>query len=142
MTDATLASGIERLQAVNEAIQGGDRDEFRRSIANVMAADCEWDPLITAVEGGQDYRGRDGLADFFDDFLGSFEVRYVDPQFRAVGDHVVLLLADMRMRGRESGIDVARELGVVFEFEDGFVRRARAFESHREAAAEAEALGA
>ncbi len=141
MTQSALDTRIARLQALNEAIQRGDRDGFRTRITEVMHADCEWDPLIAAVEGG-DYRGRDGMADFFDDFLGSFEVRYVDPDFRAVGDDAVLLLADMRVRGRESGVEVPRELGVLFEFEGGLVRRARAYESHREARAAAEALDA
>ncbi len=141
MSQSTLDTRVARLQALNEAIQRGDRDGFRERIAEVMHAECEWDPLITAVEGG-DYRGREGMADFFDDFLGSFEVRYVDPDFRPVGDEAVLLLATMRVRGRESGIEVPRELGVLFEFEDDLVRRARAYESHADAVAAAEALDA
>jgi SnoaL-like domain len=137
VTNATLASGIERLRVVMDALERADGDAFRAAIADVMAADCEWEPLITEVEGGQDYRGRDGMADFFDDFVGAFEVRYIDPQFRAIGEHVVLVLVTMELRGRESGIEVPREMGAVFEFEDGLVRRARAFDSHREAEAEA-----
>jgi hypothetical protein len=141
VTQPALASGIERLQAMNEAIERGDRDEFGSLIAAVIHVDCDWTPLITAVEG-RSYKGREGMVAFFEDFLGSFEVRYLDPEFRPLGDAAVLLLTTMQMCGRDSGVEVLRELGVIFEFEEGLVRRARAYDSHREATAEAEALRA
>jgi ketosteroid isomerase-like protein len=142
VTRSALSTGTEKVRALNEALQSGDREGFRELVARIVHPDSEWEPLITAVEGGHEYRGREGMADFFDDFLGSFEVRYIDQQLLPIGDDAVLFLTAMRVRGRESGIEVPREVGVVFEFEDGLVRRARAYESHDEARAAAEALDA
>jgi hypothetical protein len=141
VTQPALASGIERLQAMNQAIERGDLDGFRAVISTVMHVDCDWAPLIAAVEG-RSYTGREGMAAFFEDLLGSFEVRYLNPEFRPVGDEAVLFLSTMQMRGRESGVQVLRELGVVIQFEEGLVRRARAYDSHGEAIAQGEALGA
>jgi hypothetical protein len=138
MTAAT-ASRKERLEGVYDALQRRDREDFRRRIVELMHPDCEWTPLITEVEGGGPYHGPDGMIEFFDDFLGSFEVRYVDPEFRSVGADTVLLLVTMQVRGRESDVEVPRELGLVFEFEDELVRRAHAHYSHDRAIAESEA---
>jgi ketosteroid isomerase-like protein len=142
VTRTAPTTGIEQIQALNDALQRGDREGFRELIEGVIHPDCEWQPLITGVEGADHYRGREGMAEFFDDFIGSFEVRYVEQEFRPVGDRGVLMLTVMRVRGRESGVEVSREVGCIFEFEDGLVRRARAYESHAEAAAAAEALHA
>ena len=129
-----MTARIEHLSAVVDAIRRGDRDDFRRRAERIMHPDCEWEPLITAVEG-RDYRGPDGVAAFFEDFVGTFEVSSLDHELRAAGDGTVLMLATMRVRGRESGIEVPRELAVIFEFEGDLVRHARAYESHREAEA-------
>ena len=138
---AAVASRIERLQALYAAIEEGDRERFRARIDEVMHVDCVWEPLIAAVEGGR-YVGRDGMVAFFEDFLGSFEVRYVDPEFRPVGERAVVLLVTMKLRGRESGVAFPGELGVTFEFDGALVRRARAYDSHAAALADAEALDA
>jgi ketosteroid isomerase-like protein len=142
VTRSALATEIERLEALNDALQRRDRESFREAVVHVIHPDCEWEPLITGVEGAEHYRGREGMAEFFDDFLGAFEVRYIDQDFRPVGDRGVLMLTVMRVRGRESGVEVTREVGCIFEFEDGLVRRARAYESHGEARTAAEALHA
>jgi hypothetical protein len=137
VTAATLSREIEGLRSFTQAIERGDRDAVHTLLLEVFHPDCEWEALIGAVEG-RDYRGRDGMARFVDDLSGSFDVSYSDPDFRVVGPSTVLMLTTTEMHGHESGIDIVRELGVIAEFEDGLVRRARAYESHREATAEAE----
>jgi hypothetical protein len=132
---------IDRLRHLGGALETGDRDEFRVRVARVMHADCEWVPLIGAVEGRR-YVGQEGMAEFFDDFLGTFEAHYVDTYYEAVGEDAVLFLSTMELSGRESGVSVTRELGVVFEFDGDRVRRARAHDSHAAARGDAEALHA
>ena len=141
MTGATRATAVEQLQAVNDAIARGDREEFRRLIEELMHPDAEWTPLITAVEGGG-YRGPGGVMDFYDDLVGSFEVSYSDTEFRTVGGSVLLELEKMHLRGHESEIEAVYEIGVTYEFDGDRVRRARVYGSHAEAIAAAEALGA
>ena len=139
MTGAIRATAIERLQAVNDAIERGDRDGFRRLVDELMHPEAEWIPLITAVEG-RGYRGHDGVMDFYDDLAGSFGVSYTDTEFRTVGDSAVLALENMHLRGHESEIEAVYEIGVLYEFDGDRVRRAQVYESQAEAIAAAEAL--
>jgi hypothetical protein len=141
VTAATFATITERLQAVYDAIERGDREEFRRLTADLMHPDAEWKPLITAVEGGG-YRGPEGILDFYDDLVGSFEVSYSDREFRAVGENVVLGLERMRLRGHESEIEQVYAIGVIYELDGDRVRRAQVYDSQDAAIAAAEALRA
>ena len=129
-----MSQNVARIEGLADALRRGDREAFRDQAAAVMHGDAEWTPLIAAVEG-REYRGAEGMARFFDEFLGTIELVSLDADFRAIGDDLVLMLATMCVRGRESGIEVPRELAVIFEFEAGRVRQARAYESHREAEA-------
>jgi hypothetical protein len=127
-----VSDKVARVEGLADALRRGDREAFRERAAAIMHDDADWKPLITAVEG-REYRGSDGMARFFDDFLGTIELVALEAEFRQAGDDVVLMLATMRVRGRESQIEVPRELAIIFEFEAGRVRHARAYESHREA---------
>jgi ketosteroid isomerase-like protein len=123
----------------HDAMEAGDRDVLGTLLVDTLHPDCEWAPLVIGVEG-QTYRGPDGARAFFEDFLDSFEVRYEDRQLRAIGDRAVLFLCRMALRGRASGVDVVQEMGVLYEFDDGLLRRGRAYPSHAEAIAAAEAV--
>jgi ketosteroid isomerase-like protein len=141
MTTETPSRNVEMVRRSLEAMEGGNRDAFRELIDQIAHPEVEWTPLIgTGVEGS--YQGREQIANFFEDFVGSFEVRYEDREIRAFGDRFVLLLARMRLKGRESGVEVDQELGSVYEFEDGLLRRGRAYPTHEEALAAAEAVNA
>jgi ketosteroid isomerase-like protein len=124
-----------------ETMESGDRDLFEARLEEIMHPDCEWKPLVVVVEG-RSYRGYDGMRDFAEDFLGSFEVRYEDRTLRAIGERGVLLLATMKLRGRESGIDVSQEVGVLFELEDGRILNGDVTASHADALSAAEAIDA
>jgi hypothetical protein len=141
VTAATRLTAIEQLQAVNDAIERGDREEFRRLIERLMHPEAEWRPLITAVEG-DGYRGHAGVMDFYDDLAGSFKVAYRDVEFRTIGENVVLALENMCLRGHESEVEAVYPVGVIYEFDGGRVRRAQVYESQADAIAAAEALRA
>ena len=129
-----MSANVAPIEGLVDALRRGDREAFRRRAAAIMHEEADWTPLIAAVEG-REYRGPDGMARFFDEFLGTIELVSLAAEFRAVGEDVVLMLATMRVRGRESRIEVPRELAVIFEFDGGRVRHARAYESHHEAEA-------
>ena len=141
MTTDTATRNVEALRGFLDAIEVGDRDRLRALLADFVHPDCEWSALVGEVEGTV-YEGREGMGSFYDDLLGSFEVRYDHRELRPLGDRAVLLVCRMELRGRQSGVAVSQELGVTSEFEDGRLRRARAYPSHAEALAAAEALGA
>ena len=129
---------VAAVQRFNEAMEAGDRDALAEVVDELTHPEAEWAPLVTAVEG-QVYRGREGARTFFRDFHESFTVHYADPEFRRVGADDVLMLSRMELRGRGSGIDVSQEIGVIFEFDEGLVRRGRVFPGHAEALAAVEA---
>jgi ketosteroid isomerase-like protein len=129
----------EMLRVSAESIERRDREAGKRQIEAFWHEDCEWSPLIAGVEGASTYHGREGVLQFFEDFLGSFEVRYHDIEFEQVGD-VVIWLSRMEVRGRESGVEVERELGVVYELDEGLIRHGKAYDSHAAALRAAEEL--
>ena len=131
---------IEAIRRAYDLFEAGDREALAALAEEVMHPDCEWIPYVTGVEG-RTYRGREGMLEFIDDFLGAFSVTYDIEAVRPVGPRTVLVLGSMTLHGRESGVEVPQDLAVLFEFEDGLIRRGEA--SDRETAiAAAEAVGA
>ena len=138
LTAAEFDAAAQGVREGASAIERRDREALERLIAERWHEDCEWIPLIAAVEGESSYRGHDGLLAFYEDLWNSFEVRYGEPELRQAGSAIVYLTT-MELRGRESGLEVATELGVVWEVEGDRIRRGRAFDSHAAAIAAAEA---
>jgi ketosteroid isomerase-like protein len=122
----------------HDAMEAADREALDAMLEEIAHPDCEWMPLVATVEGG--YRGKEETREFFSDFLDSFDVRYQDREVHEVGETGVLVLSNMSLRGRGSGVDVVQEMGVLYEFEGGLLRRGRAYPSHAEAEAAAQDL--
>jgi hypothetical protein len=141
LTDAELGGLTEAVRDGASAIERRDRESLRRIVATGWHEDCEWVPLISAVEGEASYGGHEGLLAFYEDLWNAFEVHYGDPDLRQVGGAIVYLTT-MELRGRESGVEVVVELGVVWEPDGDRIRRGRAFDSHAAALAAAEELDA
>jgi hypothetical protein len=139
LTGSELEAAAEGVREGARAIERRDRESLERLVAQHWHEDCEWVPLIAAVEGEASYRGRDGLLAFYEDLWNAFEVRYGEPDLRQAGTALVYLTT-MELRGRESGLEVMTEMGVVREVENGLIRRGRAFDSHAAALAAAEEL--
>ena len=132
------AENVATILRFHDAMEAGDREALDRLIDEVTHPDCEWRPLVAEVEGG--YRGRDETRKFFNDFLDAFDVRYEDREAESVGATGVLVLSRMVLQAKESGVGLEQEMGVLYELEDGRFRRGRAFPSHPEARAAADAL--
>jgi ketosteroid isomerase-like protein len=134
-------ANLELIRRFHDAMEAGDREALGELVRQIAHPEAEWRPLVTEVEGGA-YRGKAGVRAFFDDFLGSFEVRYQDRDLRAIDDVAVLLLCRMELEGRGSGAAVSQEMGVVYEFDEGLLRRGCAYGTHAQALAAAEELTA
>ena len=141
ITSSELEALAEAVQVGARAIEQRDRDTLEQLIAARWHEDCEWIPLIAAIEGEASYRGHDGLLAFYEDLWKAFEVRYGEPDLRQVGGALVYLTT-MELRGGESGVELLIELGVVWELDDDRIRRGRAYDSHAAAIAAAEGLDA
>jgi hypothetical protein len=132
-------SNVEKVVRALDAVEAEDREELARLAEADVHPDGELVPLIGAgLEGS--YRGPEGARRFFDDLLNVFEVRYLDRDLRPIGDESVVLLCRMQLRGRESEIEMLEEMGTIYEFEGGLLRRGRTFRGHAETLAAAEAL--
>ncbi len=128
---------IATIRRFHSGMEAGDREALGHLLDELAHPECEWFPLVTQVEGGA-YRGKQRTRAFFDDFLGAFTVSYEKFEIEALGDKGVLVLSHMKLRGRESGIEMEQEMGVVYELEGGLFRRGRAFATHGDARAAAE----
>jgi hypothetical protein len=133
------AENVEKIARTLCAVEANDRELLARLTEAEVHPDCEFVPLIGAgLEGS--YRGPDGVSRFFDDLLNAFEVSYLDRDLRPVGEESVLLLCRIRLRGRESEIEMVLEVGTIYEFEDGLLSRGRVYRGHAESLSAAEAL--
>jgi SnoaL-like domain len=132
-------ANVETIRRFHDAMETGDRRALGELVREIAHPEAEWRPLVTEVEGDA-YRGKDGVFAFFDDFLGSFEVRYEDRDLRAVDDRAVVMLCRMELKGRGSGAVVAQEMGVLYEFDGALLRRGRAYPSRADALTAAQEL--
>jgi ketosteroid isomerase-like protein len=90
--------------------------------------EVEWiSDVARRVEGTEIvYRGVAGLRRYWDDWHAVWNVS-IEVTESIDLDDTVLTLAKVRTHGGASGIDLQREIAFVFEFEDGLIRRARAY---------------
>jgi hypothetical protein len=129
---------MEFVEGAMDLIEQGDHESLHELIDGRVHPEAELTPLISlGVEGV--YEGPDGVRRFFDDLLDAFEVRYSERELRPVGEGIVLVLCRMVLRGRESGVEIDRRVGTVYEFEGEQVRGARVYDDQAEAVAVAEA---
>ena len=107
-----------------------------------FAADYEWRPAVSGF-GAEVYRGKEGFIQWLADLeavstvsVGEFE------EIRPVSETCVLALGRLRVVGKESGLALDSEYGILVEMKGSRASRGRAFLSHaeaQEAAADAQA---
>ena len=106
----------------------------------LFTEDFRWTPaLVGRIEGRKEYRGRQGLADYWRDFEAIFsrlEVR--DFEFTAVGEKTVWVSGTGHFVGTESGVPLEQRLGWAFRFEGGKLAAGETFFSPEDAQAAAE----
>jgi ketosteroid isomerase-like protein len=110
-----------------ETFQRGDLDAWVDSFHR----DAEFIPLRAPIQGT--YRGHDGVREFLADNAENFDLFY--PAFesaRDLGDRV-LAIGTIRVRGKESGVEVEQPMTLVVTYRDGKIARFEAFGDHRKA---------
>jgi ketosteroid isomerase-like protein len=120
----------------------------REAFDALNRGDAEW--LIEHSAAGVEIRGRGvagepilytgaaGIREYLHDRAESWQsMELVPEEIREVGDRV-LGIANRRLRGRGSGIDVEDKFALVFELRDGFAVR---ISGYRDVAEALEALG-
>jgi ketosteroid isomerase-like protein len=124
---------IETIRRCDEAISRGDVDAYLLGIH----PDVEFIPRRAAVQGT--YHGHAGMRKYIAENAESFDHFEVDnTEFRDLGDSV-LAFGTVRVRGRESGVEVTHPTALVVAFADGKIIRFQDF-GERDAALEAAGL--
>jgi ketosteroid isomerase-like protein len=121
---------VEMVETVVRAWSRGDRDGWLAP----MHSEVEWSSAIQRqVEGAETvYTGQAELGRFWDEYHALWNLDIEVSEMRDLGDSV-LALARIRVTGKASGVEVERSVGYVFQFEDGLLRRGRAYLSPEEA---------
>jgi ketosteroid isomerase-like protein len=139
----TVAAPDRVMALLDEFFDGLERGEVdAAAIDSLTHPDCEFTSAIGSEVAGRTFRGKDEIRGWFADLVQTMEVRYGSRDFRPIGENAVLMLTTNTLRGKGSGAEVIRDIGVIYELEDGLVRRAVSYGSQAEALAAAEALGA
>jgi len=120
----------EVVRAAFAAWNAGDREAWLA----LSHPDVEWSSaILRQVEGGDAlHRGRAEVGEFWDDWHALWDLDIEVSELRDLGD-TVLVLAQLRTRGKSSGAEVERFVGYTIGFEDGLIRRARAYASAEKA---------
>ena len=121
---------VEMVRRLDRCLNGGNREAWLA----LSHPDVEWSSaILRQVEGGDAvHRGRAEVGQFWDEWHALWDLDIEVSEFRDLGD-TVLALAQLRTRGKSSGAEVERSICYTIEFEDGLVRRARAYPSREEA---------
>jgi ketosteroid isomerase-like protein len=112
------AENVEIVRGMCEAFERGDWDTATAR----LHPEIEWDAsTYYPWPDAEVFRGREGVADFFRRFLGTWDEYHADfEEFIDVGDRVVVVLTE-RGKGKGSGIEVTRTFGQVWTVRDGRV---------------------
>ncbi len=103
------------------------------ALADLVTPDLELFPAVIGVVEGGSYRGRNGLATYFDTLADAWEdARILPDELRDLGDRV-LVLGRLEGLGRGSGVPVQAPQGIIFVFRGGSVSCVRAYLDHGEA---------
>ena len=101
-------------------------------LSELVTPDFEFFPAMLREVEGRSYRGRDGMAEYFEEAAETWEhTKVVAEEIRDLGDRV-LALGRLFGRGRGSGIEVDMPQGSLSELRGTRMSRTRAT-SHAEA---------
>ena len=114
------AFGVVTIPGDPEAMLGASHPDFEMHLVGVGG-----EPVY--------YAGHRGIREFFRDVAESWEsFRFDATDLRDLGD-LVLVLGQVRGRGRVSGVEVDDQWGWIVELREGRAARLRGFLDHREA---------
>ena len=129
---------VERLRAAIESFLAGTSEFDREVMLSVIAEG--WDPEIEldssespVLDVSGVYRGTDAVRQFWREWFAAWETLRFDYELVDAGDRVVMLF-DMRIRGRSTGIDVPfGKVAWVMTYRDGLVVHQKLYMSQSEA---------
>jgi hypothetical protein len=139
VTDSSVDLVIEAIDRILDEFERGDLEAARQPIEECTHPACELTSAIGSEVEGATFVGPEEMRGWFASLVETFELRYEDRRFRPIDESTILLLTTNRLRGRGSGAEVVREIGMVFELEGPLIRKAVSYGSQEEAVDAAEA---
>jgi ketosteroid isomerase-like protein len=128
----------ENVEAFKRAAEAINRRDIDALLAEVDP-EVEWYPVMLAsVAGGAAvYRGHEGVREWIGDVDETFGETHSDfPEVRDLGDRVVAI-GRLRVRGKESGVEVESPIIYVADFRNGKAFHVRTYLDREEALAAA-----
>jgi ketosteroid isomerase-like protein len=92
--------------------------------AGFLDPDVEWDNTVLIDEDV--IRGRESVLTYWERILSTSPFHHEDHRFVEVGDHVCVL-ADLRLHGTGSGVELAQPCGYALTFRDRAIIRSLIF---------------
>jgi ketosteroid isomerase-like protein len=117
-----------KVEAAKRATDAFNRRDFLGAFAELGTPDFEWYPAITrALDGGDGYRGREGVEEYATDIRENWEeLEALPEEFRDLGDRV-LVLGRLKGRGKGSGAPVDTPYTGIFDFRGERIWRYRVY---------------
>jgi hypothetical protein len=111
-----------------------DRESMVSKMAELWDREIEWDVSeAQTLDASGIYRGIEGARQWWREWLSAWESIRFEYELVDAGESVVWLL-DLRMRGRSTGIEVARgKHAWVATFSDGLIVHQKLYQSQSEA---------
>ena len=116
----------ENVETARAAVNAVARMDLSQ-LLELTDPDVEWHSFLAQLGEGGVYRGHDGMRQYVRDLRETWEVFQgtVEDTF-AVGN-VVLLLSQLRYRGKGSGVDATSPAGYMVKFRGGRIVCMRSF---------------
>jgi ketosteroid isomerase-like protein len=107
-------------------------------LAELTHPEVEWHSFLAQLGEGGVYRGHEGMREYARDLRDAWEVFSGDVQGALAVGEIVVLVSQLRYRGKGSGVDTKAPAGHVVKFREGRIVHMRSF---REPEAALEAMG-
>jgi ketosteroid isomerase-like protein len=112
-----------------DAYNGRDLDAYDE----LYTPDYEWFPALVGIIDGESFRGREGIARYYEILSDIWEeFRVEGEEFRDAGDSLVVRIR-IEARGKGSGVPVVARQTLICDFRAGRISRVRSYLDHGEA---------
>jgi ketosteroid isomerase-like protein len=117
----------ENVEAVQRSFDGWNRGDFDAWVRDAHP-DTEFSSAIMKLTEGRDsaFQGRAEMRKFWDEWRSLWDLKVELPEIRDLGNTVVALGA-VKVRGKASGVELESPVGYVIEFDEGLIRKVRAY---------------
>ena len=110
----------ENVGVVQEVVEAAQRGDWAAAISRYDET-VELD--TSRMPDGGVYHGHEGLQEFFARWFGAWDDFRISPERFIEADDRVVVISQLRARGRSTGIEVTMRLGDVYTVQDGKVVR-------------------